>query len=575
MGINSRALYQYLQEDLEAFDPEVRTDFLQDQTVQNVASGRLLDSFFKKLKDDPDPLFEANALGKFISINNRMKDFKIDLNTSLDEMLFGSLSAFLTDFFDQAMDSGRSWWTLNECFRHGRPGPGASIKAQGTDFYSKMFSSPLSTTDYGLFRHYAEATKTVPLWESAEFNRNSVWGHIVVPGNRLSFVPKTRLIARTICTEPNLNMFYQLGLGSMIEAELRIRYNIRFSEQPDHNRRFAEQGSIDQSYCTIDLSSASDTINWELLKKLIRTKSVIGLIERLRSPRAEMPNGALLDLHMVSTMGNGFTFPLQTLLFTGVVSVVMQSFGFKPSNTARLRNFGVFGDDIILPNFMFERATHFLQLLGFEVNRDKSFNKGAFRESCGSDFFNGRNVRGVYVRTLLTQQARYSLINRLNRWSAVHHIWLPRTVGYLRRSVKLNFIPQYEQDDAGIQVPLFVALPFIHRDRNWSFVYLRYVPRMKYLRVGDEKVVVPRRGKRRAFNYEGLRLTFLQGSLRDHRIGVRQDDLNYVYKAGIAPTWDYIPIERYPNLGAGERPLWEKAVCLNMIDDHFKLVLQV
>jgi hypothetical protein len=566
MGINSRALYQYLQEDLEAFQPSEGTNLSPDESISSVASGRLLDSFFKKLKDDPEPDFEVNALNKFISINDRMSCFKSPLNTSLDEVLYGSLREFVTDFFHRAMDSNRIWWTLDECFHQGQPGPGSSLGAQGSDFYSKLFSSKLTTTSECLFRHYVGATHSSPLFASAEFSREEVWGHAVVSGNRLSFVPKTRLVARTICTEPNLNMFYQKGLGDLMEAEMRRRYGIDLNTQQTKNRQLALLGSLDGSFCTIDLSSASDTISYDLVKDLIRCKAFLGLVDLLRSPTSALPDGTELKLHMVSTMGNGFTFPLQTLLFAGAVSVVMNSYGVTPRSSGPSMNYGVNGDDIILPNFMYGRMTRFLELLGFEVNRDKSFHEGAFRESCGYDFYRGHNVRGVYVKTLRRQQALYSVINRLNRWSAVHKIWLPKTVGYLMRWVRFLPVPPFEQDDAGVQVPLLLARSYVSYNRNWSYVYTRYVPRKRNLRVTDDKVIVPRRGKKRAFNYEGLLLSFLHGSLRNYNIGIRQDDVRYKYEAGRSPTWDWIPYERFPNLGVGQRPPWEMAVCCNMID---------
>lgn len=185
MGINSLALYQCLLQDIEAYwqvpatpySKEKRVagshtcrsginpvcDFYDLDNIQAAASRSILSSFYKKLKDDPEPDFEESALRKFISLNERMKCFDVCINTSLDEILFNGFVNRYNDFFFRAMDSNRTWWTLDECFHHGRPGPGASLKANGSDFYTKLFSSPLSLTSDALYRHYVDALTSVPV----------------------------------------------------------------------------------------------------------------------------------------------------------------------------------------------------------------------------------------------------------------------------------------------------------------------------------------------------------------------------------------------------------------------------
>jgi hypothetical protein len=60
----------------------------------------------------------------------------------------------------------------------------------------------------------------------------------------------------------------------------------------------------------------------------------------------------------------------------------------------------VYGDDIVVHSADAENAMHILESFGFVVNRDKSFVKGFFKESCGVDAFHGVDVTPVRFRTL-------------------------------------------------------------------------------------------------------------------------------------------------------------------------------
>jgi hypothetical protein len=61
----------------------------------------------------------------------------------------------------------------------------------------------------------------------------------------------------------------------------------------------------------------------------------------------------------------------------------------------------VFGDDIIVPSECAEFVIDDLESFGLLVNRTKSFWRGAFRESCGVDAYNGVDVTPVRWKTTL------------------------------------------------------------------------------------------------------------------------------------------------------------------------------
>jgi hypothetical protein len=72
------------------------------------------------------------------------------------------------------------------------------------------------------------------------------------------------------------------------------------------------------------------------------------------------------------------------------------------ANIRRLRGVvRVFGDDIIIPRYGYERLTRAMELLELKVNVAKSYKDGHFRESCGVDGFRGFDITPVKPKTLV------------------------------------------------------------------------------------------------------------------------------------------------------------------------------
>jgi hypothetical protein len=559
MGVNSRELFQKLTEDIDASFPKGLAVYppIEGALVEEAFAAGILSSLTKKFVNSDDPVLAERAQQLFIHENNRMNEYNVEMSTSGDEILLNGVRNAFRDFFDP---DDRTWWILGECFDRGRTGPGSALEARGGSFYQKLFDSPLTFTSHSLYINYIKNLEGIPAWKTANDVRSFNYGELQVSKSRLSFVPKTDLIARTICTEPSLNMFYQLGMGRLIEEKLRRVYNIDLSIQPDRNRRLTRVGSIDGSFSTIDLSSASDNFSLTLLRWLLKpNSSARGLIEMLRTPSTSLPSGEDVELHMVSTMGNGFTFPLQTLLFTCAVASVYRSYNIKPVNRNDTQNYAVFGDDIVVKTETFDRLCHLLQLLGFQVNGSKSFSKGFFRESCGSDYFHGQNVRGVYIKDLSSQQARYSAINRLNEWSSKSGILLPKTIHYLLRSVEYFPVPRMEADVSGIKIPFWMYERQNHRKkRKGSYLYFKPLPLTvaidcpKCLKSGTPCPHI---------NTEGALVSFLHGSLRGGRISPRQRAVRYILKARNVAVWSDIPSAPSQD---GQALPWDMTVWLNL-----------
>ena len=574
--ISSHALYLDLLRDLGLFPGSDLTIFPWD-SLSIATRKSLAKSFVKKFADDADQeACDKVALDKFTSVNERCGTWQLECETLLDELLIGTLKKYLYSFTRGDQSGEPLVSSFSSVLDDGRNGPGSSVGAESTDFYTKLFDSHLSCTSDGLRRAYAYYVEAHPLWSEAEETRCRTWGEpAIVGGNRLYFVPKDATTSRSICVEPVLNMFFQLGLGRKLERRLKFYFGVDLACQPDINRELARLGSETGDYVTIDLSSASDSMSLKMVKELFPSDFVTWL-ELFRSRTSEI-QGKQVELNMLSTMGNGFTFPLQTALFSCIVAAAYEvdssdrvdsPHDLMNRFTKRLPNWSVFGDDIICTKRCFAKVMRLLKLTGFEVNREKTFSEGSFRESCGRDYFKGSDIRGVFCKSLRSAQDSFTLINLLNRWSSWNGIPLPLTVGRLLRSVPQIVVPPWENVDCGVWVPERVLYLFKHRLRvngNGSLLYKRFIPKQSSMFVDDEKIHVPRHGKPRSYNAAGLYMAFLSGSITNGKILTRPGQVRYVTKWGVAPSWSHHPTVKDPFKGPFGGPALERPELINLI----------
>lgn len=268
----------------------------------------------------------------------------------------------------------------------GRFGPGATYGDKGrlTTIPDKM-SSRLQCTKEAL--PFVELIRESAWIRALYTNRESA--PEVVRGNRFTTVPKDALKDRGICIEPSLNVFLQLGIGDLLKRKLR-RVGIDLKHGQDLHRDWACRGSRDGTLGTIDLSNASDTVALELVRWLLPA-DWFDLLFALRSPTT-LVEGKTVWLSKFSSMGNGFTFELETLIFAAIC--VASNCGTPGED------FLVYGDDMIVPTESTGAVLSLLKLCGFTPNERKTFVTGRFRESCGGDFFDGVNVRPHYLKEL-------------------------------------------------------------------------------------------------------------------------------------------------------------------------------
>lgn len=538
MTIQSVELKRLLSEDLRLNKVSQETEFFPGIDLRDAFAVSINKSLVQKWSSGLNEKTKKAALDKFLARNEACGNWQPPSQyDSKTEMLMNHLKQVIWSFWTR-----RGYDLVDhpfEVLERGSIGPGANLQAHGGDFYSKFFSSPLTSGSSTLYNWYSRYISKFPDWWNAEVIRTHEFGEPVLTNkSKLSFVPKNDEISRCICIEPTLNTFFQLGFAHHLEDRLKERFGISLTEQPFLNRDLARLGSITDNLVTLDLSSASDSISLRMLKHFLPT-NFIRWLEMFRSTHVDVPGVGAVELHMVSTMGNGYTFPLQTMLFSAVVLAALNFRGIPCDRKLSTTSWGVFGDDIICPREVHEDVITLLTLLGFIVNEDKSFVRGPFRESCGADFFLGTDIRGIYLKDLRTMASRYAAINQLIRFETRSGIALPNLIGRLLKTVKLSCVPRSANIDSGIQSPR----PLLHylKDKDTqSVVYYGLEPRPKKIRIKDDSIVVPRRHKPLIYNPEGLLMAVLYGSIHNSSIGIREDLIRYSWKRRVTPYWEFI-----------------------------------
>jgi hypothetical protein len=511
-------------------------DFQPGISYKQFAANLLCHEIIRKYVPKDLGTLAASTYEKFTHANKKCGAWKLQLDDCTDELLVGEFRREIDLFFHPA---GRPLVSsYAQILDRARTGPGSSIGAKHFSFYAKMYASPMVTTSPLLYNLYRAYVRLFPLQAEAELLRYCEYGDTsYVSGSRVSFVPKTDTSSRMICVEPNLNMYFQLGLGSLLEERLRS-IGIDLSTQPEVNREMARRGSYDNSLSTIDLSSASDSISLRMCKEFLPAWFYQTLVE-LRSHTTTYKSDRVI-LNMVSTMGNGFTFPLQTVIFSCIVRAALRAHGLQP---VAGENWSVFGDDIICSGGSTTRSVlRLLHILGFSINDSKTFVEGRFRESCGADWLDGRPVRAIYVKSLDSPQDLFVTINMLNVWSSYTGLRLPKAIKLLYDMLphSMRFRVPFEWPiDSGIRVPrMFINAKY---DRNGSIVFKATKAIPSYLRIMDGAFRGPRRVRELLYNPPGLYCSFLLGEWSAHKMAVRLDRCHYVTKLARTPRWDYVP----------------------------------
>ncbi|DAD50922.1 TPA_asm: RNA-directed RNA polymerase [ssRNA phage SRR5467139_2] len=333
-------------------------------------------------------------------------------------------------------------WLANTLGRvpdiRGKLGPGAIVEM--TKWKRSRAAKLAGYTAYDKL-HFLPATYDhTPPWVAQYFFWDTVWGREYlrcnsesnalpqVTADKYISIEKTALAMRGIAPGAGLMIYAQLAVGAALRPRLS-RVGLDLSTDggfnPDHpceaqlrHQALACEGSVSDEIVTIDLSNASDINAYQLIRVLSQyAPDWWALLCDLRARRTTVPVVGATDgvqtrevfLEKFSAMGNGYTFELETLVFAALIHSVGGVVGIDSF---------VFGDDIIVPKAISRDLLALLRYCGHTPNIRKTYLTGYFRESCGGDFFEGRNVRPYYLKEVPTDATAWiSIANGLYRAS--------------------------------------------------------------------------------------------------------------------------------------------------------------
>lgn len=376
---------------------------------------------------------DAVALESFIDSEARCSAANLRLRTQYVNGLYSQFTPESIIRSAQLKISGLlgpfSWDDAESLFGFG-PGATMTRPSREGDPYYKYKAKPCVTQSCAILAY--TAIRRVPLWynrvvsltgrsledfEALPLNKRLAEMFSIVKGNRVHFVPKDAKKNRTIAIEPTMNGYIQHGIGGLIRRRLR-RATIGGTDvsridlnNQSKNQQLACEGSETDSLATVDLKAASDSVSLELVKLLL-PDDWFQAICLTRSPFGVLPDGTQVEYQKVSSMGNGYTFELESLIFWALGRAVVDLLRLRDTRVS------VYGDDIVVPKQAWPTLRWMLTYVGFQTNDDKTFVDGPFRESCGKHYFRGLDVTPIYIRKAVDVPSRLIwFANQIRRWS--------------------------------------------------------------------------------------------------------------------------------------------------------------
>lgn len=380
---------------LNQFPSDRATDYLRECVFSKFVSS----------ETDPAAVRRVRAINKWLATecnneatNDRLRTYHEEYNI-LPRVGFARFMAFARDLVNEIMGEVPPDSVLNGAFSGG-----SSTSRVRTESHPAQKYLGIADATPDLLDFLGESLFDSPLWE----DYRAADGSSIRPvcGNVMFTVPKNAEIDRCACKEPDLNMYYQKGIGNFIRHRLKA-HGIDLNDQ-SINQQLARKGSIDRTLATLDLSSASDSIATGLVEMLL-PDMWFTLLNACRS-KVTTIDGEMHTNEMFSSMGNGFTFELESLIFF-VVARATAYFRGIPGIIS------VYGDDIICPTEIALDLSFVLSCLGFSINLEKSFWEGDFRESCGGHYIDGHDVTPFYVKApILSLVDVIHVCNSLRKW---------------------------------------------------------------------------------------------------------------------------------------------------------------
>lgn len=385
-----------------AFEAQLKDLLEREAPAYGFGGEYLLSELWSKYRDPQGEVTDEQrrdaAIDKWLLVEERNRSTNCRLLIEDDDYDFGWVR--LGDFYAKARSVIREILgdtvPYPQIFEGGYYTNGASTRVKRSSTASIEKLTGVAHVSTSAVKHWLQAASNTRLADQClQLYENSV----------LFTVPKATDIDRVACKEPEVNMFLQRCVGIHMRKKL-LRVGIDLRDQT-RNQNLAGT-AFSEGLATVDLSSASDTVTSMLVYRLLPF-DWWSLLDDLRVKTTEV-RGEIHELEMFSSMGNGFTFELETLIFYALARTIGYFSGLSGT-------ISVYGDDIIVPCSYAPRLARIFSFFGFKVNPKKSHWRGAFRESCGKHFYRNRDATPFYVRGPVRRKSDViRLLNQLLIW---------------------------------------------------------------------------------------------------------------------------------------------------------------
>jgi hypothetical protein len=249
------------------------------------------------------------------------------------------------------------------------------------------------------------------------------------------------------------------------------------------------------------------------------------LLSLCQTTHIKFPDNSVIEKSRFASMGSACTFPVLGLLCWSIILASRDEFlstsdkvcfsHIVDSLSNEKFGIGVFGDDLIVPQYLVDTVVKNLSIFGFVVNIDKSFTSGSFFESCGVDVLKTYPVTPVklsatsdeYLTWISTSQS----ISKLGFWLASDFM-----VKFTHRKVKRSF--PFVQFPYGTRSSDYVCTPVRQKE-------LADLPCLSY-----RNITVPVLKKKPNFHTPSQEAIFFAGlsGSRDPERQTRKYDSSYV-----------------------------------------------
>lgn len=294
-------------------------------------------------------------------------------NLQIPPFLLGALNSIVKEWFAEEP------FVITRNERHGN-GSVADCEKTLDEKYSHTSTDPLL--------YYC--TGEVPPTQRFSFDRIS----------KTIFVPKTMLGDRVISMEPVTLQYWQQSVARSLDvwfSRSPLKHAIHLHDQT-FNMEGARRASITGSrIATIDLSSASDCVSWDLVKNVFRGTPLLRWLFATRSLMTTIEGHGTIVLHKYAPMGSALCFPMECLIFSAIIELAYRVSRTKRHKEISPCGFLVYGDDLIVPTYLWNTLNELLTQFGFKVNVTKSYQHDSlsFRESCGGEYYGGFDVTPI------------------------------------------------------------------------------------------------------------------------------------------------------------------------------------